>query len=787
MFKRTTISALVIGASLSTFPAFAAENVTGPETVLTASYHYDIPAGALSDGLLRFAATSGLSLSAQASLTLGKQNQALSGELTVEQALEALLRGTGLKAMVQDSMVLLSGTSQYTFAEQPMTMETLAVTAKRADRVSKGATGLELDLKDTPQSISSIEQQSLAENGLTKSNEALNMITGLNVEQYETNRATFNSRGFEVQLTQTDGLGVSNSFGTVTGQQDTFLFEKIEVIRGANGLLTGVGNASGTINYVRKRPTNEDEGQVSVSAGSYDTQRAALDYNKVLTEDGSWAARVVMATETGESYIRDLENENSTVYAVVDGQVGDNGILTFGMSYQDANQDSPMWGSLTLNVEGGSQASFARSSSTAADWAYWDTETTDAFVEYTHLLSDNWEAKATYNHREFVGDSQLLYAYSTSGSLNTDYSNLVGWPYKGHTEIENDLFDINLSGDFEAFGRQHQLLAGISYSEQNTKTYSGSVDDSEMRQSLPSFPYDGSAYPEPSFGDLALDGTGEQQLTRVYLASKLQLADQLHSIIGMNAIKLERAGKSIYGNAVSATNYPDTEEVSPYVSFLYDFTDDVLGYVSYSDIYQNQDQTDINGNYLDPVKGVNYEAGIKAEWFDKRVLTSFAVFEAKQTGLATYAGINSNQQYYYEPKDVTSRGYEVEASGYLTPLTRLSLGLTHLKLTGPDGKDIYQWVPRNSVKLMLDARLASMPELKLGVNTRWQSDVQSTSNVKQDAYMVTNAFVSYELTDDATLRLNVNNIFDEKYIQGLAYGAIYGAPRSATATFDYRF
>ncbi|MEC8484615.1 MAG: TonB-dependent receptor plug domain-containing protein, partial [Pseudomonadota bacterium] len=261
MFKRTTISALVIGASLSTFPAFAVENVTGPETVLMTSYQYDIPAGALSDGLLRFAATSGLSLSAQASLTLGKQNQALSGEFTVEQALEALLRGTGLKAMVQDSMVLLSGTSQYTFAEQPMTMETLAVTAKRADRVSKGATGLELDLKDTPQSISSINQEGLAENNLVQSNEALNMITGVNVDQYETNRATFNSRGFEIQLTQTDGLGMTNDYGTVIGQQDTFLFEKIEVIRGANGLLTGVGNASGTINYVRKRPTNEDEGQ----------------------------------------------------------------------------------------------------------------------------------------------------------------------------------------------------------------------------------------------------------------------------------------------------------------------------------------------------------------------------------------------------------------------------------------------------------------------------------------------------------------------------------------------
>ncbi|SBS31001.1 FhuE receptor precursor [Marinomonas aquimarina] len=787
MFKRTAISALMVTA-LGVVPAYAAQNVAGPESVMSVAYQYDIPSGSLSNALLNFASASGLSLAADASLTLGKQSAGVQGELTVEQALQRLLADSGLRALIQDSVIFLSSDSALSNNE-PLQLDALAVTAKRSSRVSKGATGLALEIKDTPQSITTIEQQTLADNGLTSSNDALSFMTGVNVDQYETNRARYNSRGFGIQLTQVDGLGMTNDWGTVIGQKDTFLFEKIEAIRGANGLLTGVGNASGTINFVRKRPTNEDAGQVSLTAGSHDQVRGAVDYNKVLTEDGRWAARVVAVAEQSDSYIRDLEDQHESLYVVVDGQVGDNGILTFGMNYRNAEQDAPMWGALTLNVEDGSQAEFDRSTSSAMNWAYYDTKTQDAFIEYSHLLDNDWEVKGTYTYREYEGDSKLFYAYSPSGALNSDYTGLVGWPYSGFTKLENNLFDINLSGDFEAFGREHSLLLGVSHSTQDSKRYERPYDTANYQfLPLPAMPYDGDDYPEPIFGAKQLSGTGEQLLTRLYLASKLELSDQLHSIVGMNAIKLQREGDSIFGGGTTTTSYPDTEEVSPYVSFLYDLSDDVVAYVSYSDIYQNQDQTDYDGRYLDPVKGVNYEAGVKTEWFDKRVLATFSVFTAEQDGLATQAeNLNADGDRYYVPKDVTSKGFEMEVSGYLTDRTRLSLGLTHLNLEGPDGKDIYKWTPRDSVKLMLDTRLASVPGLKVGVNTRWQSKVESTSGMKQDAYMLTNAFASYDINDAASVRLNIDNLFDKKYIQSLYSSAIYGAPRTAKVTFDYHF
>lgn len=777
---------LTLAGGLATTPqtvlAQPATSQAGEETLT-----FSVPAGPLETALDRFARTAGINLSYDVTQMSGLRSPGVSGNLRIDAALGRLLSGTGLEgvALGDGGYVLIPVSSTVDDASM---MPAMVVTTLRANRVSKGATGLPLEIRESPQTISIIDQEEMKDYGVTGSNEALKLGTGINVEQYETNRAVFIARGFEIQLTQVDGLGMTNDWGTVVGQQDTFIFDKIELIRGANGLLTGVGNASGTINYVRKRPLNRDAGEVSLATGSYGLVRGALDYNKVLSQDGTWAGRLVVAHEDRDSHLRDLNDQRTTLYGVVDGQIGTNGILTLGFTHQDAKQRSPMWGSLTLNYLDGTQADFDVSSSTSQDWTYWNTQSNSAFIEYVHFLGPEWEVKLTYGGRRAEEDVRLIYAYAPLGGLNPDNTGLVGWPYRGFVTTENDLLDANISGEFLAFGREHSLIAGISHSRQKTSTDVYNYDTAAYQfLPLPAFPYSGRVYPEPEWFPRTPTSSGEQKLTRFYAASRLTLTDALRAIVGVNVIKLEREGSSRYGATVTSTEYPDTEKTSPYLGFTYDVTDNIVGYVSYSDIYQNQDQTDIDGNYLAPMKGVNYEMGVKADWLDEKLLTTFAVFTAQQRGLATYAGINSANEYYYVPKDVKSRGFEMEATGMISRDARLTVGLTRLELTGPDGNDIYEWVPRTTVNFRLDTRIASVPRLRVGMGGRWQSDVRKSGGASQDAYLLANAFATYQLTSEATLRVNVNNVFDKKYVEGLAYGALYGAPRNATVTLEYAF
>jgi outer membrane receptor for ferric coprogen and ferric-rhodotorulic acid len=694
-------------------------------------------------------------------------------------ALAALAALGDARAQPQTAPPAAPGSAQ----TQDAAAQKVVVTAKREKRVSKGATNLPLEVKDTPQSISTIDKETLRDFGASGSNDALQFGTGLVVDEWETNRTSFQARGFDVMLTQVDGLGMTNDWGLVESQKDTYLFERIELIRGANGLLTGVGNASGTINFVRKRPTNKDGGEAVVRFGSNDLKRVALDYNKILSADGAWAGRLVVAHEDKGSYLRALHNRRSTVYGVVDGQIGNDGVLTVGFTVQDAKQRSPMWGSLTLPYADGSLADFDVSASTSQDWTRWNNRSLEAFVEYTHTLSADWEAKFTYNRREGKDSTKLFYAYTLTGYLENDNTGLFGWPYRSQGDSSADVIDANLTGRFSAFGRKHEAIFGLAHSKQ--KSYTEAFDATGfVGLPLPAFPYGGNVFAEPTWGAASVGADGDQKLTRLYGATRLALTDKLKGIFGVNAISLERDGTAIYGGGVNLDN-EKTDKVSPYVGVTYDITPDVLAYASYSDIFQAQDQRDVNGAFLAPMKGVNAEVGVKAEWLDRKLLTTFALFGAEQKGLATIAGFDPvAQQNFYEPKDVKSRGFEVEASGRLAGDTRLTVGYTQLKLTGPDGNHIYEWVPRRTLKLLVDARV--LPKLRAGVAARWQSDIDKVGGARQDSYLLANGFAAYELSDAATVRLNVDNLFDKKHIRSVQYGAIYGAPRSVALSLEYK-
>lgn len=203
-------------------------------------------------------------------------------------------------------------------------IEEILIVGIRDNRVSEGATGLMLDIKSTPQSISLVTRDMMDTYGATDINAALELVIGVQVERWETNRTNYLSRGFEIKSTQIDGVGLPNNWGLVTGAIDTFGYEKIEVIRGANGLLTGIGNASGTINYVRKRPLNERAGIVRASTGSHDQRRVEMDYSTPLSSDGGWAGRAAVAWEEADSWLRGMSNDRLFVYGVIDGQLTDN-------------------------------------------------------------------------------------------------------------------------------------------------------------------------------------------------------------------------------------------------------------------------------------------------------------------------------------------------------------------------------------------------------------------------------------------------------------------------------
>jgi len=675
-------------------------------------------------------------------------------------------------------------------------LDAVLVVAQRASRVSNGATNLDLAIKDTPQSISVVSSEQMRQFGADSVNEALRLATGVRVDEWETNRTSYSARGFDILNTQIDGVGLPNSWGIATGAIDAFGYDKVEVIRGANGLLTGVGNAAGTINYVRKRPTNERQGVAGLSYGSWSTLRAQVDYSTPFTDDGTWAGRVVAAHEDGDTHLRANHNRRDFLYGVVDGQVGENGTLTFGWSYQRAKSDGIMWGALAFTNDDGTQREWDTDASTTQDWTYWNTTNQTAFAEYAHRLGQDWQLKLAYNARRSTGDEKMFYAYlgDRDGDLVTDGLDpatglgLVGYPWGGIDEATSHLGSVTVNGHFQMFGRDQEVMLGASLGRSETEGWEQSADfSSPAWGALPAFPYASDALPEPAWSDPSLYSVLNQRLGRAFGAARIALSDRMTAIAGVNYAHYRRSGRSYELDFDQTTSH-----TSPYGGLTFDFSERVLGYVSYSDIYQPQDQVDEDDRYLDASQGENYELGIKADWLDQRLLTTLAVFKADQAGLATPTGrYNDVGSAIYVPMDVRSKGVEFEAVGRLGENVDLVFGYTALKLDGLNGEDTYSWVPRRTANLLLSGRLPSYPALSLGVGGRWQSVISNVEAsgyaVRQDSYAVFNVFVGWDVLPNASLRLNANNIGDEKYINTLRYSGYYGALANYTLSFDWRF
>lgn len=706
-------------------------------------------------------------------------------------ALALALLATPVFAQTADD----TGTPLQATATSPQAREldAVLVVGQRASRVSNGATNLDLDIKETPQSISVVDQTQMQQFGADSLDDALRLATGIQVEKVSTNQTQYLARGFEIKNTQIDGVGLPNGWGVVTNAMDAFGFEKLEVIRGANGLLTGVGNASGTINYVRKRPTNDTRGQLGVTFGSHGRRRFEADYSTPLTEEGTWAGRIVPAREDSDSYLRDFESDRSYLYGVVDGQVGENGTLAVGYAWQQADTSGNMWGALSFIDTQGRQLEWDRSASTTQDWTYWNSTTQAGFVDYTHQLGANWQAKVSYNYRLYEHDAQLFMAYSLFGIDPATGTGLYGWAYKSPYQTKAHLGDLTLNGRFTLFGREQEAMLGMSAARsRGTDWYHPTDTTGPAFGALPGFPYPGNAIGEPSWGERRVYTTLNQRMTRVFGATRIAFTDRFKSVLGFNWAQYQRDTTDNAGGASDNTD----RNLAPYAGITFDFNDRVTGYANYSYIFQPQDEVDYERQYFDPSKGTNYELGVKAEWLDRRLLTTLAWFSAKQAGLATYVGTRFMDGYAYgysRPVDIDSQGFEFEASGRIGEHSDLLLGYTQLSMDGEDGRDTYRWVPRRTANLLLSTRLPGNPAFSVGVGGRWQSRISNfesyvtSAPVRQGGYTLFNAFAAWDIAPDLTLRANVNNIGDKKYIQSLYSVSYYGAPREYAISLDWRF
>ena len=658
---------------------------------------------------------------------------------------------------------------------------------------TSAATGLDLSLRETPQSVTVFDQQHIRDFALNNVNDLLTQVPGVNVERTETDRTSYNSRGFDITNFQVDGVGLPLSWGLQTGDLDTALFDRVEIVRGANGMLTGTGNPSATINYIRKRPTQAFQGSLSASYGSWDDKRLDADVSGPLNASGSLSGRLIYANEDKDSYLDHYKVNRNVYYGVLSWDITSKLKASAGYSRQDNLATGNMWGALPLQYTDGTLIDYPVSATTGADWTYWDTKDQNAFVDLGYDLGNGWSAKATYTHKDFEENAKLLYAFGNPDPVTgLGVAGMVG---KYPAKLKQDLWEASVSGPVTLFGREHQLVFGASTSK------SHSLRDEDFSEEYPDYPavgdWGGQQPVEPSYPGAYQAENIHDRLDRLYGAAHLNFGDKLKGVAGFNYIDLKTTGTSY-----AVDQGRSASKFSPYAGLVYDLTANVSLYGSYTDIFNPQADIDINVQKLAPAKGTSYEGGIKSEWFGGKLYATAAIFHAQQKGLAAAAGVFGDGVddasegpgpagfAYYAPEDTTSKGYELEISGALTARWQVSGGWTQLSLKNDTGDAARTFVPRKSLKLSTTYSFPELRNLMLGANVRWQSDISTIdlSTVTQKAYTVVDLMAGVDVSDHVKATVNVQNLFDRKYLNSLMWNqAYYAAPRSASVRLAYTF
>ncbi|MFJ2386371.1 TonB-dependent siderophore receptor [Pseudomonas koreensis] len=745
----------------------------------------------------------------------GIKSRAVSGSLEPSEALAAMLKDSGISFQINGSSVtLVSGAADSTLQLGATTIsgQALGLTTEDSGSYTTGATTtatkLPLTIRETPQSVTVVTRQQMDDRGEKNIGDVLRNTPGISVQQYDSDRTEYSTRGFAITNFQYDG--VNNVYDGVYDEGATHVdmatYDRVEIIKGATGLMTGSGDPSATVNLVRKKPTKEFKASITGTAGSWDNYRTEGDISGPLNDSGSVRGRFVGAYQDKNSYIDHYTQKKDVYYGILEADLSEDTLLTFGIDKQSVTPRGSSWTGNPVYFSDGGRTDFPRSFNPGADWSRRDFDSVTYFTSLEQALANDWKLKVSLNEKISDHDTQLASASGGNPDRATGEGMFLYWGrWEGHRV--QDSADINLSGPFTLGGREHELVAGFmaSHSRQTGATF-----DTSAFSQVPGSIYDWNSHLPKQ--DFPKNGKYErtQSQNGIYLATRLRPTDDLSVILGsrLSTFKYNEDYSYNAGTGMSDTHasYKEHGVVTPYAGVVYDLNDTYSLYGSYTNIYQPQIYKDADGKTLAPVEGNAYETGLKAAYLDGRLNASLAFFRIEQDNVAESIGTNpvTNEGIYKAIDGATTNGVELELAGELQEGWNLSAGYTYARTRDQDEQRIYGYPlsttkPEHVFRTFTTYRLPGvLNKVTVGGGVSWQSAFYGKiysapagdyTRIKQGGYSLVDLMTKYEYDEHLSFTVNANNVFDKKYLTGLGNfdTTFYGEPRNLQLTAKYNF
>ncbi|WP_246856682.1 TonB-dependent siderophore receptor [Acetobacter vaccinii] len=715
------------------------------------------------------------------------------------------------------------------------TDESILVRARRWDHGSytapetSASTGLPLSLRETPQTVTVMTRQVMDDQQINTLDDVLNTTPGVtSYANDNAGRTTYRARGFDITNYKIDGMQIdaSTSFGGVGSSMNMDLYDNVQIVRGANGLLGGTGDPSATIYLQRKAPQREFSANGLLRLGNWNEHRVMADLNTPLNHSGTIRSRYVFSWDDTDTFrVREHVNRIGAL-ANFTADISSRDTLNFGFQYERTRNDGASWGTnVPIWYADGTKTNLPRSTNPAADWSQATRDQYTAFINYDHDFSAGWHLKAGYMRTQGSSYNNLGVAKINNASRGT-YGGF--WNQDGtgaylnalHAEYEDarDNADVHISGPIHAFGRKHQLVFGFNgYNDELTQySFSKALGNCSIAGVTP---YSGCQYRatglpianwqtwDGSYPNFATHRTHarEVDVTRnygAYASGRFVLAKGLSLILG-GRMSSYQAYTGTYNTANKYSGSTSTGQqnavLTPYAGMVYDFTKTMSIYGSYTNVYTPQSNLrDANNKPLDPVMGKSYETGLKGAFFKQRLNTSLAFYLNRQNNVAQATGATNSttgEAIYESVNGVKTEGIDFDASGELLPGWNVFFGYSYLYEKGLS----YRQDPHHLVRLTTSYTFpGKLHHLTIGGGVSSQSSTEwstnpgrplgngkyDSSNLRVKGYTLINIMARYRVANWLDIAGNITNLTDRTYVrqEGFYDGMIYGEPRTFSFT-----
>ncbi|MGF6223322.1 TonB-dependent siderophore receptor [Pseudomonas sp. YL-218 TE3947] len=736
------------------------------------------------------------------------RSSALNGRYQEDDSLNAMLKGTGIRHQRDGNTVTLLAPatgSAMELAPTSINGQRLGATTEGSNSYTTGAVTIgkgEHSLRETPQSITVITRKMLDDQNLNTIEQVMEKTPGITVYDSPMGGKYFYSRGFRM-TGQYQYDGVPLDIGSSYVQADAFnsdmaIYDRVEVLRGAAGMMKGAGGTAGGVNFVRKRGQDTPHTQLSLSAGTWDNYRGQVDTGGPLNDAGTIRGRAVVTQQTRQYFYDVAERRDQIYYTALDFDLSDYTTLGLGMAYEDVDA-TPCWGGLPRYADG-SDLKLSRSTCLNTAWNNQRSKRATYFGDLKHEFNDNWALKVAGVYSKNTQDMEYAFPSGSVPVGATSTSTAMIGSIFDYDQVDYGL-DAYVDGKFDAFGQEHELIVGANASRSHKDDFYAVALLPQTQNVLN--PNHHLPQPDESFylANASRGGPVDMRIKQygVYSTARLKLADPLTFVLGSRVswYKSETDSVSFWRGEGTPTSSEakETGQVTPFAALLFDINDNLTVYTSYADIFTPQgNYKTITGSTLKPLIGQSYELGIKGEWFDGRLNSAVNLFRTVQKDAAQDDPACPDSSCSLNSGKVRAQGFEAEVSGEVIDRLQLLAGYTYTQTkiledadVSQDGVSYNTYVPRHLLRVWGDYALSGPLErvtVGAGVNAQssnYRTSPSSGKNITQAGYAVWNGRIGYRIDDTWSVALNGNNLFDKRYyatIGSEGWGNFYGEPRN---------